>query len=103
MSADAERPAPTPWALWRRNGSIWLALLVLLFFSLQSAYLRFDPWTTVIGLVIALVKSGLVMLLFMELAHAKALIRLAAVTGLVFLAALFLLTLTDVLSRLALG
>jgi cytochrome c oxidase subunit 4 len=53
--------------------------------------------------VIALVKSGLVMLLFMELAHAKALIRLAAVTGLVFLAALFLLTLTDVLSRLALG
>jgi cytochrome c oxidase subunit IV len=103
MNTDAERPAPSAWALWRRNGLIWLALLVLLFFSLQSAYLRFDPWTTVIGLVIACVKAALVTILFMELAQAKALTRLTALAGLVFLAALFLLTLTDVLSRLALG
>jgi cytochrome c oxidase subunit IV len=42
-----------------------------------------------------------VVLLFMELNNAMPLIRLAALSGLFFLAALFLLTLADVLSRLA--
>jgi hypothetical protein len=39
-------------------------------------------------------------MLFMELARAKMLTRLAAMSGVVFLSALFVLTLADVLSRL---
>jgi cytochrome c oxidase subunit 4 len=54
-----------------------------------------------IGVGIAGIKAALVVLLFMELTNAKPLIRLAALSGVVFLAALFLLTLADVLSRLA--
>lgn len=98
-----DRLERTAWSLWRRNGLIWLALLVLLFSSMQTAYIRLGPWTTVIGVVIAFVKAGLVAGLFMELAQAKPLTRLAALAGLVFLSAFFLLSLADVLSRLALG
>jgi cytochrome c oxidase subunit IV len=56
-----------------------------------------------VGIVIAAAKAGLVVLLFMELANAKTLTRLAAMSGVIFLAALFSLTLADVLSRLAGG
>ena len=86
-------------ALWRRNALIWAALLALLFTSLAVAYVPMGPWTSAAGIVIALVKAGLVVLLFMELASSKALIRLAAIASLVFIAALFSLTLADVLSR----
>jgi cytochrome c oxidase subunit IV len=86
-------------ALWRRNALIWAALLALLFTSLAVAYIPMGPWTPAAGIVIALVKAGLVVLLFMELASSKALIWLAATAGVVFVAALFALTLADVLSR----
>jgi cytochrome c oxidase subunit 4 len=48
---------------------------------------------------IAALKAALVAALFMELSGSKALIRLAALAGLVFLAAMFALTLADVLTR----
>jgi cytochrome c oxidase subunit 4 len=86
-------------ALLRRNALIWAALLALLFTSLAAAYVPMGPWTSAAGIMIALVKAALVLLLFMELASSKALIRLAAIAGLVFIAALFSLTLADVLSR----
>jgi cytochrome c oxidase subunit 4 len=60
-------------------------------------------FTPAAGIVIAVIKAGLVILLFMELATSKPLIRLAALAGIVFLAALFVLTLADVLARLAGG
>ena len=52
------------------------------------------------GSLIAFAKAGLVLLLFMELATSKSLIRLAAVAGVVFLTGLFTLTLADILTRL---
>ena len=55
--------------------------------------------TTVAGIVIAFVKSSLVILLFMELVKSKPLVRLTAFAGVVFLTALFALTLADVLTR----
>src|SRR5437660_1030780 len=36
--------------LWRRNGLIWFALLVLLLTSFGSAYLRLGAWNTFIGI-----------------------------------------------------
>jgi cytochrome c oxidase subunit 4 len=101
MSTDNVGPRTSAWRLWRRNGIIWAALLLLLFLSLVLAYIPMGFFTPTAGIVIAFLKAGLVILLFMELATSKPLIRLAAMSGVVFLAAMFALTLADVLARLA--
>ena len=100
MSTENAEPRFGAWTLWRRNGLIWAALLLLLLLSLVLAYVPMGLFTPTAGIVIAFVKAGLVILLFMELADFEALIRLAAMAGVVFLGALFALTLADVLSRL---
>lgn len=89
----------TAWRLWRRNGVIWAALLCLLFLSLALAYVPMGLFTPTAGIVIACIKAVLVLLLFMELAGSKALIKLAALAGVIFVATLFALTLADVLAR----
>ena len=101
MSTQSTHPHDTPWRLWRRNGLIWAALMLLLALTLGLAYVPMGLVTPAAGILIALAKAGLVILLFMELAKARPLIRLAAMAGVVFLAVLFALTLADVLSRLA--
>ena len=55
--------------------------------------------TTASGIIIAAAKSTLVILLFMELASAKPLIRITAISGLAFLIAMFALTFADILAR----
>ncbi len=85
--------------LWRRSLLVWAALIVLLFSSLGFAYLPLGKITTAAGILIAFVKAALVMTMFMELAKSKALICLAALSGIAALTTLFTLTLADVLSR----
>ena len=87
--------------LWRRNGLIWVALLALLFTSLGTAYIPLGRWNTFIGIAIALVKAGLVAVLFMELFRSRALIRLAGAAGLLFVSVLFCLTTLDVWMRMS--
>jgi cytochrome c oxidase subunit 4 len=101
MSRENVAPRVSVWKLWRRNGLIWAALLLLLLLSLVLAYVPMGLFTPIAGILIAFAKAGLVIFLFMELAKSKPLIRLAAVAGVVFLAALFALTLADVLTRMA--
>jgi cytochrome c oxidase subunit 4 len=103
MSTESDGSRETAWKLWRRNGLIWVALMLLLLLTLTLAYVPTGKISPAIGIVIATVKSGFVVMLFMELAHARPLMRLAAMSGVVFLATLFSLTLADVLSRLAAG
>ena len=103
MSAGNTKEGTTAWKLWRRNGSIWAALLLLLLLSLALAYVPMGIFTPTAGVLIAFAKSALVVLLFMELATSGTLIRLAALAGAVFLIAMFALTLADVLSRLVGG
>jgi cytochrome c oxidase subunit 4 len=86
--------------LWRKNILVWAALLALLLLSLGVAYVPMGRMTTFTGIVIAAVKSTLVVLLFMEIASSKPLIRIVAISGLVFLIAMFAMTLTDVLTRI---
>lgn len=93
MSTSSRRPRTTAGILWRRNGLIWAALLLLLLLSLVLAYVPMGLLTPAVGIAIAFAKAGLVILLFMKLAGARSLIRLAATSGVVFLAALFALTL----------
>lgn len=102
MNTDHPRPRITVWKLWRRNGLIWAALMSLLTLTLVLAYVPMGLLTPTVGIAIAFVKTGLVVMLFMELAGSASLIRLAAAAGFVFLIAFFALTLADVLPRVAL-
>lgn len=101
MNTKGTHPRITAWKLWRRNALIWLALMGLLSLTVVLAYVPMGLLTPTAGIAIAFVKAGLIVMLFMELASSRPVIRLAAMSGLVFLTVLFALTLADVLSRLA--
>jgi cytochrome c oxidase subunit 4 len=87
-------------SLWRRNGLVWAALMVLLFLSLILAYVPMGIFTPMSGIIIAFIKAGLVVALFMELVRSRPVDRLAALAGMMFLVVMFGLTMTDVLWRL---
>lgn len=77
----------------------WAALLALLAISAGSALLPLGWFNTAIGLVIAAVKALLVVIVFMRLRTAHALLRIAAVTGVVTMALLFILSGADYATR----
>ena len=79
----------------------WVALLALMLTSLGSAYVPLGPWNPVIGLMVATLKSGIVLVLFMRLPQTTALTRIAALTGLAMLAVLVSLSGVDYLTRLS--
>jgi cytochrome c oxidase subunit 4 len=84
--------------LWPEIG-VWLALVALLTVTLVSAYLPLGVANGLINYAVAVAKALLVAVLFMRLRQANALIRLASVLGLFWLAGFFLLTFSDYLSR----
>lgn len=103
MSAatDETRDGPGLGALWFRNLVVWAALLVLLGISWAAAYWRIgSALNTALGLGIAAIKAGLVLVLFMQLSRSSVLVRLTASAGLVWLVILFGMTFADVLPRL---
>jgi cytochrome c oxidase subunit 4 len=99
MSAGRGRQEGWLLRLWLRNASVWAALLGLLVLSMFLAYIPMGPVTVTSGVAIAVIKSSLVLVFFMELIRSRALIRLAALAGLIFVAVMFALTLADVLTR----
>ena len=98
MTGSAEKKTSAR-SLWLRNGAVWLALLVLLGITLTAAYMPLGRLNLVTGLAIAAVKAGLVAVVFMQLWSSRPLLRLAAAAGLFWLAILFLLTFTDLVTR----
>ena len=60
----------------------WIALLVLMFASLGSAYLSLGTGNLVAGLVIAFVKAAIVAWVFMRLRQASGVVRIAVALGL---------------------
>ena len=74
-------------------------LLVLLGLTLAVSFLPVGPWRLAVGLLIAGVKASLVAVIFMHLRWSSPVMRLFAVAGLVWLAILLTLTLTDYLTR----
>lgn len=101
MSHPADRASA--WDLWRRGLVVWAALLLLLAATVFAAYQPLGPFNTVAGLGIAAVKTALVALLFMGLRRSGALVRLTAAAGFFWLVILFVLTLSDFLTRSANG
>lgn len=77
----------------------WIALLALLALTAGCALLRLGWLNTAISLAIALAKALLVVIVFMRLKRAPALLRLAAVAGAVTLVLLFGLSLSDYTTR----
>jgi caa(3)-type oxidase subunit IV len=78
---------------------VWIALNGLLLLTLGSAYIQLGIGNLVANLAIATAKAGLVALYFMQLRSERAIIRLAAAAGLLWLLFLFILTFADVLTR----
>ena len=83
----------------RRLVLAWVALLVLLAISCGSAYAHLGIWNAVANYGIAVAKAAIVLMLFMHLGRGVAMVRVAAVAGLVALVLLAGLSATDFLMR----
>lgn len=83
-----------------RLGAAWLALLALMTASLVSAYFRLGPGNLVAGVGIAVLKTAIVVWLYMELRLASAVVRLVGLAAAVMLAVLFTLSGVDYRTRL---
>jgi cytochrome c oxidase subunit 4 len=77
----------------------WIGLMILLALTAASSYLPMGAWNTAINMGISAAKALLIALFFMHLRHAGALLRIAALTGLLWLALLFGLSWSDYATR----
>ena len=78
---------------------VWLSLLVLLALTVGSSFLRLGSLNLVLNLAIAALKAALVLVFFMRIGRSARSVQLAAAAGLVWLAMLASLSLTDFLYR----
>ncbi|HET6628155.1 MAG TPA: cytochrome C oxidase subunit IV family protein [Woeseiaceae bacterium] len=78
---------------------VYLALIGLLALTVGSSFLELGRLNVFVNLAIAAIKAGLVAAFFMELRAAQAVVRLAALAGLFWLALLLGLSLADFLTR----
>ena len=78
---------------------VFLALIALTGVTTAVAYLDLGPISVVVALAIAVVKMLLVALFFMHLRHSTMLTRIVVGSGLLWLAILIGLTLSDFVSR----
>ena len=76
-----------------------LALMLLLGLTWGLGYVNFGYFNLVIALAISFAKTILIMLFFMHIKGSSRLLHLAAVTGLLWLFLMLLLTLGDYMSR----
>jgi cytochrome c oxidase subunit 4 len=79
--------------------SVFVALLVLLVLTVAASRMEQGPLNLIVGLSIAVAKAALIVLFFMHVRYNTAVIRLAAITGFVWLAILLVLTMSDFISR----
>lgn len=77
----------------------WIALMALFGLTLASSFVSLHGFNTAVNVAIAIAKAALVALIFMRLRASTALVRLAALAGLVWLLILIGLSLTDLLTR----
>ncbi|MHA3774127.1 cytochrome C oxidase subunit IV family protein [Verrucomicrobiota bacterium sgz303538] len=75
------------------------ALLGLLLLTVGAAYIDLGPLNTVVAMSISLAKGALILLFFMHLRYGSGLIRIAALAGIFWLGILFVLALSDFLTR----
>jgi cytochrome c oxidase subunit 4 len=77
----------------------WVGLMALFALTLASSFIPLHGFNTAVNVAIAAAKAALVALIFMRLRTSSALVRLAALAGLLWLLILIGLSFTDVLTR----
>ncbi len=80
---------------------VWLALMALLALSAGSSLLPLGVFNLVSNLAIGIAKAALVLYFFMRIGKSRPIVRIAAAAGIVWLALLCGLALSDVLFRTA--
>jgi cytochrome c oxidase subunit IV len=78
---------------------VWIALLFLTALTTVVAHVDLGPLSVVVALIIAVCKTLLVALFFMHVRHSNRLTRLVLLGGLLWLAILIALTMTDIVTR----
>jgi len=79
--------------------AIFAALMVLTAITIGVAFVNLGPFNFPVALSIAITKATLVILFFMHVKYSSRLTKLILGTGFFFLTVLFVLTLSDYLSR----
>jgi len=90
---------PSARAIWTESLVVWVVMLALLGLEAAMAHVVAVPYNTVIALLCAAVELLLVGTFGMQLIRAGTLLRLAAITGAIWLCIMFGLTLNDYLTR----
>jgi cytochrome c oxidase subunit 4 len=83
----------------RANVYTWIALLALLAITCGSSYVPMGSLNVVVNVAVAAIKAMLVILVFMHVRTERPLIRLIAVVGVIWLAILAGLSMTDFAGR----
>ena len=84
--------------LWPELG-IWLALLALVAISFVSAFIPMGAFNSVVSYGVAIIKTTLVVWIFMHMKSSPPLIRIAGAASLFWFFVLFALTWADFLTR----
>jgi cytochrome c oxidase subunit IV len=79
--------------------AVFAALMVFTALTVWAAFQHLGIWNTPVALAIAITKATLVVLFFMHVRYAPKLTTLVILTSVLFLLILFVVTLTDYLSR----
>src|SRR5688572_3737713 len=79
--------------------AVYVTLMFLLLLTLGAAYVHLGFWGPWVNLGIAIVKAAFIVLVFMELAVTRGVVRVIAWVGVYWLAILIGFTLTDYLTR----
>jgi cytochrome c oxidase subunit 4 len=90
---------PSRRAIIGRALVLWLVLIALLAAAAVTAHVPLPPFNVPIMLGAAAVEVALVAVIGMELDRSPALLRLAAVTGVIWLVIMFTLSFSDFLTR----
>ena len=77
----------------------YVGLLGLLAITAGASYLDLGPMSAIVAYGVAIAKAGLIVWIFMELRESPMLTRFAAGLGLFWLGILFVLSLSDFLTR----
>ena len=101
MSADRadDKKAAKRSSIWRTSFLVWGALMLLVLLTLRLAYLPLGRFNLPVSLLIAAAKALLIGIVFMELRVAKGFIRLAAGAAFLWIAVMFALTFSDLITR----
>ena len=82
---------------------VFAGLIVLTVATTAVAFVDLGPFSVVVALTIAVCKMLLVALFFMHIRHSSKLTKLVVLGGLLWLAILLILTMSDFVTRGALG